>query len=55
LHHTAVDGLVLGASRMEQLEQNLATCREGPLAPETVAACDAVWEEFRGPVPVHNR
>jgi aryl-alcohol dehydrogenase-like predicted oxidoreductase len=55
LHHTAVDGLVLGASRMEQLEQNLATCREGPLAPETVAACDAVWEEFRGPVPAYNR
>ncbi|NVO14398.1 MAG: aldo/keto reductase [Rhodoplanes sp.] len=55
LHHTAADGLVLGASRLEQLEQNLATCREGPLSAETVAACDAVWEEFRGPVPVYNR
>ncbi|RAI44323.1 aldo/keto reductase [Rhodoplanes roseus] len=55
LHHTPADGLVLGASRPEQLDQNLAACREGPLSPETVAACDAVWDEFRGPVPTYNR
>ncbi|WP_170145709.1 aldo/keto reductase [Rhodoplanes elegans] len=55
LHHTAADGLILGASRPDQLDQNLMACREGPLSPETVAACDAVWEAFRGPVPVYNR
>jgi aryl-alcohol dehydrogenase-like predicted oxidoreductase len=55
LHHTASDGFVLGASRMEQLEENLKACEEGPLSPETVKACDAVWEEFRGPVPIYNR
>lgn len=55
LHHTATDSMLLGASRMEQLEQNLAACEEGPLSPETVNACDRVWEEFRGPVPLYNR
>ena len=55
LHHTPVDGMILGASRMEQLEENLKTCEEGPLAPETVKACDGVWQEFRGAVPVYNR
>jgi aryl-alcohol dehydrogenase-like predicted oxidoreductase len=55
LHHTAVDCMLLGASRMEQLEQNLASCEEGPLFPETVTACDKVWNDFRGPVPVYNR
>jgi len=55
LHHTASDGIVLGASRMEQLEENLKACNEGPLSPETVKACDAVWKDFRGPSPIYNR
>ena len=55
LHHTASDGLILGASRMEQLEENLKVCEEGPLSPQTLQACDAVWQEFRGPVPIYNR
>ncbi|HXX38569.1 MAG TPA: aldo/keto reductase [bacterium] len=55
LHHTAADSVLLGASRMEQLEQNLAICEEGPLSPETVKACDEVWQDFRGPIPVYNQ
>ena len=55
LHHTASDGVLLGASRMEQLEENLRACGEGPLSDETVKACDAVWQEYRAPVPVYNR
>ncbi len=55
LHHTEVDGMILGASRMEQLEENLKSCGEGPLSPETVKACDEVWQSFRGPVPIYNR
>jgi len=55
LHHTAVDGIILGASRIEQLAENLKTCDEGPLSPETVKACDEAWQEFRGPIPVYNR
>lgn len=55
LHHTSVDCVILGASRVENLEQNLAAAGEGPLSPDTVAACDKVWQELRGPVPAYNR
>ena len=55
LHHTACDVVILGASSMEQLNQNLAACAEGPLSEEIVAECDQVWEELRGPLPNYNR
>jgi len=55
LHHTAVGGLILGASRLEHLEQNLKACKEGPLSAEAVKACDEVWRTLRGPAPVYNR
>ena len=55
LHHTSSDCVILGASRPEQLAENLAACEEGPLAEEAVKACDEVWNDFRGPVPVYNR
>jgi aryl-alcohol dehydrogenase-like predicted oxidoreductase len=54
-HHTATDCIILGASRAEHLEQNLATLRDGPLTAETVEACDQVWTELRGPTPNYNR
>ena len=55
LHHTASDCVILGASRPEQLAQNLAACEEGPLPEDVVKACDEVWKELRGPIPVYNR
>ena len=55
LHHTAADGVILGASRMEQLEQNLAAFERGPLDPGTVEACDAVWRKLRGVTPHYSR
>lgn len=55
LHHTTTDSVILGASRMEQLEQNLLAAHEGPLGAEVVEACDQVWQRFRGPVPTYNR
>ena len=55
LHHTASDCVILGASRPEQLAQNLAACEEGPLPEDVVKACDEVWKEFCGPIPVYNR
>jgi aryl-alcohol dehydrogenase-like predicted oxidoreductase len=54
-HHTAIDCIILGASRSEHLEQNLAALDDGPLAAETVEACDQVWTELRGPSPKYNR
>jgi aryl-alcohol dehydrogenase-like predicted oxidoreductase len=55
LHHSASDCIILGASRMEQLEENLATVNDGPLSEETLKACDEVWRNLRGPLPVYNR
>ncbi len=55
LHHTAADCIILGASRLEQLEQNLAALEEGPLPPEAVTACDRVWDGLRGVTPKYNR
>ena len=55
LHHTTVDAVILGASRLEQLEQNLKTLGDGPLAKETLDACDQVWRDLRGVTPKYNR
>jgi aryl-alcohol dehydrogenase-like predicted oxidoreductase len=55
LHHSATDCVILGASRIEQLEQNLPAFESGPLSPETVEACDAVWRGLRGVTPKYNR
>jgi len=55
LHHTSVDCVVLGASRLEQLEQNFEVLEQGPLSTDTVAACDRVWAKLRGASPVYNR
>lgn len=55
LHHTAADCIILGASRPEQLEQNLRALGDGPLAGDTLAACDEVWAGLRGVTPKYNR
>jgi len=55
LQHEDLDCVILGASRPEQLEQNLAACQEGPIAPALMRECDEVWQRLRGPVPAYNR
>ena len=55
LHHTASDCIILGASKMAQLEQNLAAWESGPLPADVLAACDAVWAGLRGITPKYNR
>lgn len=55
LHHTATDCVILGASNLEQLKQNLAASWEGPLTDDIVHECDEVWQNLRGPIPVYNR
>jgi aryl-alcohol dehydrogenase-like predicted oxidoreductase len=54
-HHTPVNGIVIGASRVEQLEQNLTALEDGPIDDETLRACDQVWVTLRGPAPNYNR
>ena len=54
-HHTPVECIILGASRVDHLEQNLHALSDGPLDPETLLSCDKVWETLRGPTPKYNR
>ena len=54
-HHAGVDGVLLGASRLEQLHENLAALNDGRLPPELVVACDKVWAALRGVGPQYNR
>ncbi len=55
LHHTPVTCVILGASRLEQLEENLKTLADGPISQETRDACDQVWRDLRGITPKYNR
>ena len=55
LHHTAIECVILGASKLEQLDENLKAAEEGPLDGETLAALDKVWERLRGVTPKYNR
>ncbi|KAK3814668.1 MAG: NADP-dependent oxidoreductase domain-containing protein [Linnemannia elongata] len=59
-HHsglTAKDGIIMGASKVEQLEESLTELDKGPLPEEMVKAFDEAWEHvkattvwyFRGP------
>ncbi len=55
LHHTSIECVILGASKLEHLNQNLAAAEEGPLDAETLAALDKVWQRLRGVTPKYNR
>jgi aryl-alcohol dehydrogenase-like predicted oxidoreductase len=54
-HHTPANCLVLGASRAEQLCENLRTLEDGPLDAETLSTCDQVWAMLKGISPKYNR
>jgi aryl-alcohol dehydrogenase-like predicted oxidoreductase len=55
LHHTPTDCAIIGASKPEQLAENLEALSKGPLPPDVVAACDRVWNGLRGVTPKYNR
>jgi aryl-alcohol dehydrogenase-like predicted oxidoreductase len=50
-----VDSIILGASRLEQLEENLKACQGGALDESVLARCDEVWKRLRGITPKYNR
>jgi aryl-alcohol dehydrogenase-like predicted oxidoreductase len=54
-HHTSIQCIILGASRVEHLEQNRNSLEDGPLSPETLAICDETWQGLRGSTPKYNR
>jgi aryl-alcohol dehydrogenase-like predicted oxidoreductase len=55
LSRPLVDAVLLGASSMEHLESNLASCERPPLDDELAKRCDEVWAELRGPAAAYNR
>lgn len=59
LRHSALDasrgdGIVIGASSLGQLEENLAICRAGPLPAHLVQMVDEMGESVRGVAPPHS-
>ncbi|GAA2051184.1 aldo/keto reductase [Streptomyces cheonanensis] len=50
-----VDGVLIGASRTEQLSANIAAAGRGPLPAEAGERIDAVWQTLRGPAPAYHR
>ena len=49
LNRPVVDSVIVGASRLAHVQQNLSLAAEKkPLSPEVLAACDAVWDDLRG-------
>ncbi len=55
LSHKQVDSIILGASRIEQLEENLKACENGSLGEAILASCDEVWKRLKGVTPKYNR
>ncbi|WP_231444803.1 aldo/keto reductase [Brevibacterium zhoupengii] len=50
-----IDSLLLGASRVSQLEANIAAVAKGPLPEDVLAAIDAATVSVRGSQPKYNR
>lgn len=50
MNHSALgkdDGVILGASSLEQMEQNIKACEGGPLPAVVVSAFEDLWAEYR--------
>ncbi len=54
LAQPAVDCVLLGASGLDQLEENLKACAGPQLDPDVAKECNAVWEKLRGVTPNYN-
>ena len=48
------DGIIVGASSFEQLEQTLASCNQGPLSDKAVKRIDEVWKKIEHEAPLDN-
>jgi len=55
LNHTAADCVILGASDLDQLRQNLDAAESGTLSPELLAVCEEIWPALRGIAPAYQR
>lgn len=51
----AAGPILLGGSKVEHLQSNIAAVAKGPLGADVVEACDDVGVALRGPMPNYNR
>ena len=49
------DGIVIGVSRIEQLDQNLSAIKKGPLPERIICAFDDVWGKIKSECPDYFR
>lgn len=54
-YHQQVDSLLLGGSKVEQLQSNLTAIAAGPLGSELAEAAAAATASLHGPMPAYNR
>jgi aryl-alcohol dehydrogenase-like predicted oxidoreductase len=54
-YRNGVGSMLLGGSKVEQLQANIAAVAKGPLPAAVSEACDAVGAGLRGPMPAYNR
>ncbi|KAF9585938.1 hypothetical protein BGW38_010881 [Lunasporangiospora selenospora] len=55
-HHSDLgpeDGVIVGASKLQHLEQNLINLQKGPLPKEMVNAFDQAWEDTKAATPLY--
>lgn len=55
LSRDVVDGVLVGGTKPEHLQQNLDALDRGPLPQDLVDAVTRVGDELRGPMPAYNR
>jgi aryl-alcohol dehydrogenase-like predicted oxidoreductase len=55
LYHTPVDCIIVGASSLDQLTENVDAAEQGPCSTATIAVCSDIWPIVRGISPVHHR
>lgn len=48
------DGLVIGASRVEQLHQTVEYLKKGPVSDKAAKAIDEIWELIKHEAPIDN-
>ena len=49
-HHSALadeDGIILGASKTEQIRESVAMIRKGPLSREVLESAESIWGELK--------
>jgi aryl-alcohol dehydrogenase-like predicted oxidoreductase len=55
LQQPGVNSVLIGASSLSQLEENLRAAEGEGLDADALAECDRIWRDLRGPTPIYNR